>query len=425
MLEDALEQRFDASDDSGFALPLVLMVAVILFILATMVIGLTTYRTTAVKLETSRQQAMYLADKGINSMLVQLRSNPSSITPISGVGPTGSYLVTASVGGDSSSSLVNIRSTGTLAKGTQRTIMAQVTFKKFSDYAAISDDDISIGPGATENGDVRSNNNVWNDGIVTGKIWAGRTIYGTHGHSGTNNPLDQENCTAVAFSAISNSLAAMKVAANVNSPDTYWGSLPAGSAGNGKSGYQVVLNGLSATISTVTALNSGPVVRTTKNPQTLLLPPNGIIYFDDNVYVSGTYSAYVTIVAADPIGDTHNPRGNVYIAGNIVPNPTTGVFTDGIIAQNSIYDVMESAPDQQEIYGALLAQNGWITTSGSASRSRVDYYGTAGAMLGIARAGNFTTRNYRHWSLFDTNPPPMEPPLGTGQFGLKMWMEGH
>lgn len=404
-----------ARDESGFALPIVLMIAAILFFLATAIITMSTYRTSAVTAESKRQRALSIADGGLDAFLYDLKQHTSvyrtyMTTPLTKTLSSGNFSV--SVDPASTADSMTVRSVGTLADGTKRTIAAKVRFPTFANYIFGTDAGFSIGSGATFYGDCRSNTSISNQGTVTGVIMGPQAPTGNTGQTAPG----YLKTVALDFTQISVDMANMKTDAAANSPTAYY-------APSGAKGYEIVLNGVTATIYKVTSVSSGTTykISATTSLGTVPIPANGVFYFDDNVWVKGNYAAYCTVASSN----------NVIFADSVTPtNGSTQQQTMGYVANNNVILPESMLPANTTIYGAMLAESGaWEGLqdgmSGNLGNSSVlNIYGAIGSKASpTGTSAMYNTRNFYHQDMLNYNPPPSYPQLHDGSLGVQTWVQ--
>jgi hypothetical protein len=179
---------------------------------------------------------------------------------------------------------------------------------------------------------------------------------------------------------------------------------------------------------------------------TYAIPANGVIFVDsDNVWVSGTYTARVTICASRA-SSSDKTYGNITVNNSI----RCGVKTDpvvvcGIMAQNNVwlpdwYSTTVMDPTLT-IEAALLAQYGAIGDAYNGSTtfplptsnpSGGTQYPThdlalAGSALGCTGIGfqtaYFINRTYGFDSRLITNPPPYWPHTDNQWIVVSSWWE--
>ena len=337
------------ASDSGMALAVVMLMSAVLFLLATTLLMLVTYRGNQTTAVAERNQAMHLADAGINQYAYQLSRQYDYWKTHETLGPTqmdgGEWTVTRST---TASGAVVLTSVGTLPSGRSRTVKATISFPNWAKYIVLVDKGpYSIGAGATFDGDIFCNGNISNSGVIKGKAEAGGTCsYGTS--YAVNYPGGYANgVDKVDFSKLSNDLAAMK--ASAQGSGAYY-------AASGALGYNVVFNGPQATIYRVTNVEKHASVATTNVPigtltQTLIgtaaIPSDGVFFFDDDVWVSGNYSAGVTVASSK----------NIWCPANLVPTNANSNATCGLVAQLEVLFPYwyETMPDNQIVQAALLS----------------------------------------------------------------------
>jgi hypothetical protein len=429
------------ASDSGMALAVVMLMSSILFLLATTVLLLVTYREKQTAAVTERDQSMHIADAGLNEYVYQLSQQYDYWKTHSTLGPTemqgGEWMVTQST---SSSGTLVLTSVGTLPNGKSRTVRGTVRFPSYADYVVLVDKGpYSIGTGATFYGNVRCNGNISNSGIIAGLAEAGGTCsYGTS--YAYNYPGGyKNNVSKVDFSQLTTDLQKMKTSAQA--AGVYY---PA----SGQLGYNVVLNGPQATIYKISAVNKKkPRTGVSTDPllgaftQTLVgtavIPADGVLFFDDDVWVSGTYSAAVTVATS----------ADLWCPGDLVPTNPSSTVTCGLVAGGQVlfpwwYGTM---PDNQVVQAATLSQTAgvgpdapsgltqyntstgtWSSsyTMGSADyKSSVTLKGGRAMVQMIGFSAGYDTRNFEMDPRLIDNPPPLYPQIRDGSLRVDTWLE--
>jgi hypothetical protein len=160
---------------------------------------------------------------------------------------------------------------------------------------------------------------------------------------------------------------------------------------------------------------------------TYTIPNNGAIFVEGNVWVEGMIDTKrLTIVATSFTGTVTN----VYIKNNITYAHSNGTETLGIIAENDI-EIIKNSANLLTINAALLAQKGRVgrTSYGSSDhKSTITVYG---AIATNKRYGFSWTNGVNSWGYttrnlyYDNNllyfPPPYFP---TGsQYLMDLWEE--
>ena len=329
----------------------------------------------------------YIDTNGVNEGTYTLWINPAG---------NGSTIVTVrSIGKDKSSNI-------------KRTVQAQIGSPSFASYAVVSDSALWFGPNESADGPVDSNQGVEIDGPSNSTISSANATYVPPSYlngSGSSHPgvwcdpsvTAPVNCntrsknswvypvSGVDFNQVSSSLCTMKkVAFNDYSSTSSLASqsnactqVPAtrtnayipelSSSFSTTKGYLIILNTNGTydlykvnsetdnQTSYATALNR-TVVATG-----LSLPPSGVIFVEDNVWVlsNPTFHGRVTI-ASGRLATSNNTE--VVIAGPLLYSTKNGSDSIGLVAEDSIYVAPYAPPASGafnfEIDGALLAENG-------------------------------------------------------------------
>lgn len=441
------------------ALAMVVMVTAIMFLLATTVLSLVAYRESQTNHYIARTQAMHVADAGINEYLYQLSRDYTFWITTPTVGPVqmqdGSWKVTATqVSGEP----LRLVSVGTLKDGTHRTINATVVFPTFADNVfTIDQADLTIGNGAVITGKVWCNQSIDNDGVIEGlatavglcgptpvdvtRHYKGGYVDSGH-HPGTTLGPQRLDFTKVTFTTL-------KAAATKSG--TYFGD--AANAG----GYEVVFNGNQATVYKISAINYrvpdttsaaalGKRTTTPATPSVVTIPASGVLYFDDDVWVSGVYSANVTLASSK----------NIYIPGNFLPSPRTSNYTAGLVTPGYIYFPYwcASVPALHEVQCALMSQGNkvgaqwtgtgagyantqayssgsWRSTTIRPATKTLDFDGSFSMVKqqgfvmneGSSSSQGYAARNYSGDGRLMANPPPLYPQIPGGHLRVDTWLE--
>jgi hypothetical protein len=406
----SLLRRSLASDD-GIAAVTVVTTGSILFILATTLISLAVYNSNQTHMQEARVKALHMADAGLNAYLYELRRNPNYYVTSPTLGWTtlddGRWFVQSVA--PSGTAPLRLRATGVIpSMQATRTIVATVRFPTYGDYMWLSDADISIGNGATIYGKVRSNRNISNAGVVTGKVYAHGTVTGSLGTANLQQGY-VNGAPIVDFNQVSADLTTMRTVAQGAS--TYF-------AANTALGYRITFSGSTATIERVTAVNNSTGALTVDTPVTKVINSTGVFFFDDDVWVQGTYTGSVTI----------GSNSNIYIPNSIQPSNTNSSFTCGLVAASNI-QVMSwysAMPNNLVIYAAMLAQTGAIQPaykSPPGDKPQITIYGSASSKMQPSMSPGFATRIYNYDPRLALYPPPNYPTLRDGSLNVDSWIE--
>jgi len=369
---------------------------IVIFIFTTVTVGLiaqATQELRVIRATTYREQALQIAEAGINYYQWHLAHFPTDYQD--GTGGAGPYVHnyvnpdTAQTIGQFSlsitappigSSIVTIQSTGwtNTDPNTKRSITARYGIPSLAQDAFLSNDVIWIGSQENVQGQMQSNNGIRFDGTGNAPIMSAKQSYTCPSSQGSPCPTTQNGVWGSAaqsvqnfwqfpvpqidFSTLTSNLATMKSSAQASgiylSPSN-------------AQGYSLVFNSNgTVSIYKVTSLKSNPtgwdvngVAHNEKvdyQNRTLLstpnMPANGIIYIEDKVWVEGTVKGRAMVAAAVlPYNSSTAPT--IYIPNNLVYAAKDGTNVLGLLAQNNVV-VTYHAPSDIEIDAAMIAQNG-------------------------------------------------------------------
>lgn len=291
------------------------------------------------------------------------------------------------------SSLVTIESTGNVGTSNVfRKIVVKLAKPSIAKYAIAANNVMRFGSGTNVFGPIQSNQGIRFDGVAYNMVSSAVSSYDDPDHTGGNEfgvhthitPVDplppasvpqrtdvfkigrQFPVPALDFVGIISDLAQMKSDAQVNG---FYRS------GSGALGYHVILK-INDTFDLykVTSFVNAPfrctnTLRQTGwgtwsvNNQQLLgnyaFPLNGIIFFEDDVFVKGQINtARLTIVAA-VLPDSPLFRKSIIVNNDVLYTNYDGTDTIGLIAQGNMNIGMVSEDDLR-IDAALIAQNGRV-----------------------------------------------------------------
>jgi hypothetical protein len=267
--------------------------------------------------------------------------------------------------------------------------------------------------------------------------------YAVHTHKTTVDPLPpttlpsrpdvftagrQFPVPTVDLETITNSLSALKTSAQSGSGFFRTAS--------GKQGYKVVLkNNDTFDLYEVKNLVSAPSgcsgdgslwgtwsVNQTTSLGNFPFPTNGIMYFEDHVWVEGKIStAKLTIVAA-ALTESESNQKNIIIGGNTEYTTYTGNDSLALIAQSNVLFAM-TVPTTLRVDGALIAKNGKVTRLGYRapergnnrcspyhSRTAVTLWGMIAAKYGFSLSKSDGTGFQSQQIYYDGNLITAQPP---------------
>lgn len=416
--------------DDGVAMILVVALVVILFVAATALIILVNLATSSQKNQEIRVKEIHLADAGINAYLYELRRDPNYYATHPTLGPTaeddGVWFVSATP--PAAGQPLTLSAQGRLSsQPASKTVIATVRFPTFADYMFLANTDINVGAGATILGRVRTNGNLNNSGVITLASYAagtisgpGSAVFGSALPTGVQAKYPGQ--PRIDFAQVRADMDNMRAAAQANLPSTYFAA-----SGYSNGGYLIRFSNGTFTRTTVSGV-SGRAVTTVGGTTTLPtpIPPNGVIYVQDNVWVEGTYSAPCTVASAK----------NIYVVSNVLPLVENSTYTMGLVAAQNIivpteYDSI-SSDTTTTIVAAMLAQSGSIygnlvsgtTKPGIHIRGSMAYNTYGYFASGDPATAGFRKRLYQYDARLEDYPPPMYPQSKTGTLRVNSWVEG-
>lgn len=370
------------------------------------------------------------------------------------------------------STLVKIKSTGRVNADANisRTIITNLAKPSFAKYAVVANAKMRFGEGTEVFGPIHSNQGIRFDGLAHNVVSSAVADYDDPDHGGGNefgvhthiSPIDplppnpvpsridvfkagrQFPVPAIDFAGITADLAQMKADAQANG--FYRSS-------SGALGYHVVLRVDDAfDLYRVTGFVNAPSGCTNPSQsgwstwsiqnQNFIgnypLPANGIMFFEDNVFVHGQInSGRVTIVAA-LLPDNPPFRKNIIVNNDLLYTNYDGSDAIGLIAQGNINVGMVSEDDLR-IDAALIAQNGrvgryyyrppwgpWRRCSPYHIRQTITSYGMIGTNQRYGFAYTDGTGYQIRNLIYDANllyGPPPSFPLTSDQYITLSWEE--
>jgi hypothetical protein len=435
--------RRAASSDAGSAMLIVMACLVILFVVSTMLITTSEFQVVQSAREITRVRAMNTADAGLNAYLAGLRHDgPGFAFNYPGLGPvaTSDGTWTASIVETQGAFLVT--AVGTVNDGStsgfSRTVVSRVSYPSYADYALMGDCDINIGADATFIGKVGATGNITNAGKVyadssmtqAGALWAGGVVNDQTGSKPRRTvpaeaPMIHENLGSswIDFGQISGDMATLQSAATSSS--TNFANL----TGSGVLGYRITLNGALYSLHSVKGnkFTGGLTYTPISGQQNLPIPSGGVLYFNDDVWVVGSYNAALTIASS----------GDIMLTQNILATNSGSIYTCGLVAQNNVWIPIayptSELPDTLKIQAATMAitgQNGVYFTAGGPLRSKAWFvgsrtYAVATGLVSGSGSGamGFATRVYDYDQRLNIYTPPSFPVIHNGTLKVMTWQE--
>lgn len=367
------------------------------------------------------------------------------------------------------STIVTVKSTGqiNIDANTKRSITTQLTKASWAKYAVAANAAMRFGEGTEVFGPIHSNNGIRFDGLAHNVISSsveqyydpdhyGSPEFGVHTHVYPQDPYPpapvpirtdifeagrQFPVPTVDFDGITMDLAEMQIDAQDQENGFY---RPAA----GALGYHVVLktndtfdlykvNNFATPPSGCEDVQDqdGWGTWSIGNQEILgnyAFPENGIMFFEDNVFVDGQIdTARLTIVAAS-LPDNPPNRKSIIINNDLFYTSYDGKDVIGLIAQKDI-NIGLMSDDNLRIDAALIAQNGRVGRYYYSShcspyhvRQSITLWGmiATNQRYGFAYTDNtgYQTRslNYDGYLLYN---PPSSFPLTSGQYLTLSWEE--
>lgn len=448
------------------SLMIYLIIVIFIFIMImSPVVMLFTGKIQLLRSAINKEEALQIADAGINYYQWHLAHFEDDYTD--GTGSAGPYVhdyfdydtgenigkfsltITPPLTG---STIVKVESTGWTNEnpGLTRTVTSRFGIASLAKYAFLSNDVVWIGSDESVSGQLQSNNGVKFDGTGNAPIQSAKLTYTCPTSQGSPCPSVQNGVwgsasaetrafwqfpvPAVDFSSITSDLATIKSSAQ--SGGIY---LPP----SNEQGYSLVFNS-NGTVSVykVNSLLSNPTGWDTNfNPHneyidydartlqfTNPIPDNGIIYVEDKIWVEGTVRGRVTVAASQlPYNPATAPT--IYIPKNIIYSTKDGSDVLGLIAQKDIV-VTYHALNDLEIDAAMISQNGgaqFFYYPGNTKNSITVF----GAIMTFYQwtwtwvSGSTNVSGYSYTSsIYDNNllySPPPNFPLSSSGYQLLSW----
>ncbi|PIT92093.1 MAG: hypothetical protein COU08_04550 [Candidatus Harrisonbacteria bacterium CG10_big_fil_rev_8_21_14_0_10_42_17] len=371
------------------------------------------------------------------------------------------------------STVVEIVSTGVVNNNPQaiRKIRTQLAIPSLAKYAVVVDDNIRFGEGTEVFGPIHSNKGIRFDGLAHGVVSSAVAEYNDPDHSGgvefgvhTHvDPVDpqppvvvptrndvflagrQFPVPAVDFTGLIADLAQIKSDAQISG--LYFGS----SSGFG---YHIVLKPDDTfDVYEVDALIPKPngcisvlgqqgwgtwSIQDETMLQTYTFPANGLLFFEDDLWVDGHINTARITIAAGRFPDTPGQRKNITVNDNLLYTNYDGQDVIALIAQENVNAGMISA-DFLRIDGALIAQKGrvgrYYYRPPTQNQERCDPYHvrdtiTLYGMVGTAERYGFAYSDgtgYQNRNIiYDTHllfSPPPSFPLTSDEYETILWEE--
>jgi len=452
--------------NKGAILIYLIIVIFIFSVLMVPLLGIVLGQINYLKTSVAKEQALQIAEAGINYYQWRLSHFPGDYQD--GTGASGPYVhsytdkdVQEIIGSFSleitppltGSTIITIKSTGWTDKypNIKKTITVSYGIPSLAEYSFLSNSYIWIGQNETVSGRLRSNNGIRFDGYTNAPVQSAKETYECPSNQGPPCPANKDGVWGLApifvrkfwefpvpstdFSTITYDFSSLKSLAQ--SGGIY---LPP----SNKKGYSIVFksNG-TVDIYKVTSLRYNPsgqdINKVPRSEYTDYdnrslqfnrnIPSSGIIYVEDKVWVEGNVKGRA-MVAAGLLPYNYSSAPTIYIPNNIIYSTKDGSDVLGLIAQKDIV-VTYHAPDDLEINAALVAQNGsaqFFYYNGNKKDSITTY----GSIISFGQwtwswvnGSNALVSGYRDtYSNYDANllyGPPPSFPLSTSGYKQLDW----
>lgn len=414
----------------------------------------------------AKEQALQIAEAGLNRYRWILAHDPDNYDGLdqdytSSTGDTlGHYTVTVTppIPG---STIVTLVAEGWSSRypTVQRSIQARYGQRSYAEYAVLTDANVWFGPEEEVHGTLHSNGGIRMDGSVDSRSTTIKETYicgvehgcddeekpGIWGDGGDAQYWDFPTADGVDFDAVTLDLQAMYDIASISGvllPDS------------GQYGYHIVFNSdATYSVYTVTKLKNAAFGSDgkswryfsydikTETPlsgyQNQPMPSSGVIFVEDDTWVTGDVNGRVTVAAAK-LPAPGDETIDIIISDSIsyYPDRTSGSAL-GLVAQHDVVVPLE-VPDDLYIDGALLAQTGQVyrvyyhpnSNSTHAVKNYIETYGTIitngiWTWSWVNASGNVTSGYEQTNSIHDPDlvyaPPPYFPTQD--EFTFLSWEE--
>ncbi len=465
--------------NSGYLLIQVLVFGAIGVVIITGLLGWAGTSLRYSKLLNSREQALAIAESGLDYYRWHLAHATKDFQD--GTGRVGPYVhsfadkdgnvigqftltITPPIVG---STIVTIVSKGEVFDGSKavRTLESKLAIPSLAKYAMVANTDMRFGEGTEVFGPVHSNGGIRFDGLAHNLVTSARATYSdpdhvgadeyaVHTHLGTVDPLPnatlpartdvfmagrQSPVPAVDFVGLSADLATIKASANTSSGKYL--------ANSGSQGYHLILK----TNDTFDVYKVTSIISTPRNcddpgnqddwgtwsinKETYVtnypFPSNGLIFVEDNVWVSGQINTARITIASARFPESTNTNTSITINSDLKYTNFDGQDVISLVAQDNI-NVGEYSDDDLEIDGALVAKGGRVgryyyeSACDNADRHSLTLFG----MIATKERYGFAYTDGRGYDIrnitYDGNllyGPPPSFPLTSDQYQTISWRE--
>lgn len=465
----------------------VIIFSTIAILLITGLVGWATTNIKAGRQALYREQAIQIAEAGIDYYRWHLAHAPQDFQDGTGApGPythdfkdkngniIGQFILTITPP-STGSVLVTVVSEGKIATAPDisRKIMVRTGISSWAKYSYVSDSFVWFGENEQTFGEVHSNNGVRLDSIAHNLVTSAvmqmdepgdgitQQEFGVFTHKAPADPHPPEpvpdrsdvflagrslGVPAVDFIGLIGDLSQLKIKAQTNDGHYF--------ANSGSQGYHIVLKTDDTfDIFRVTNLVPRPsncLSQSSWQPgweiwsiqnETLLgnypFPANGIIFVEDHVWVDGQINSARITIASGHFPEVQSTNTNIIVNNNLRYTAFDGSDSIGLIAQNHFLVGLKSA-DNLEIDAAIIAKNGstqryyYDDNCGERSRSVIVLQGMSasylqGNVFAYSIDGVNILSGYNTVThIHDSNllfAPPPNFPLASNQYTILSWEE--
>ncbi|MEA2065217.1 MAG: hypothetical protein U9O66_02890 [Patescibacteria group bacterium] len=461
-------------NQSGTMLIALMLIVAVFIAMAGGLASLGVYRNRLYMMQNAEIQAMHIAEAGVNYYRWHLAHEQEDFfdgtgADPDGIPPNGPYEHTyTSPSGEltgkfsleitpppTGSTIATIKSIGWADSypNLKRTVEVRYGIPSLAHYSFLTNTDVWFGDSESVSGELHSNGGIRMDGTNDSLVTSARETYiCTPGHgcsneekpgvwgTGPNSSLWSFPVPAVDFNVITMDIAQIK--ADAQAEGVYLAS-----SGGGNDGYHIifqangtfdvyVVNDLKSAIEqknddwTAYVDNIKEEIDDETYDSNYLIPGNGLIYIEDDIWVEGTVNGRATLVAAR-LPDNPNKRKTVHINGNINYLARDGSHILGLIGQKHV-KVPRHAPADLTIDAILLAQNGRVFRNLYLPRRVTNSITVYGGIItnqvwtwtwvgGSGTVDGYNTTNSIYDSQTTFAPPPSFPT--TGEYTFISWEE--
>ena len=454
---------------------IVLLFGVTAAIVVGSLVMLTASQTSFAVRNTANEQAMSIAEAGVNYYKWVLSHNSEDYTDGTGTpGQPGPYqhdykdpsgavvgkyslVITPPVSG---SKIVTVQSTGwtTNHPEIKRTVRVQYGIPSLAQFAFLHNSNVWFGQGMTVYGPVMTNGGIRQDGVNTSTLSTSKATYICGTETGCDTPEEEPGIWGKGGPADLWQFPVSNIDfANIRVDFDGMARAASGSAGlylanSGQQGYHIVFinNGTFKVYKVNTTdfyqgwsfdylcENLYQKIKKETFLATYNVADKPIVFAEDTLWVEGTIKGKITVVAAQMPIDAHHR--DIWIPNNLVYLDRSGANRLGLIAQRDIA-FAKDVPEDFEVDGALLAQSSRVlrhhynyhgckdgnpamknslTIYGAVISNLIAYWNFSGGGSEKPTSG-FVKRDLIYDPNLYYNPPPYFPSSGEPQ--LISWTE--